>query len=102
LGLGAVYLCAKTKAGWRAALALVAAVGVSDALCARAIKPLVGRARPCNEVPPRSFAPDGCGRGLSFPSNHASNAAAGAMVLAALAPRLLWGPLAGLALLMGL
>jgi len=100
-GAGAVFLAVRSKAGWRAGLALVAAVGVSDAVTVRAMKPVVARVRPCNEKPPRSFAPQGCGQGPSFPSSHAANAAAGAVVFAAAMPNL-WPAAAVLAFLIGL
>src|SRR5438105_1027025 len=100
IALGALVLSLRSRAGWRAAFALVAAVGLSDAISARAIKPAVARVRPCNEHPPRSFAIEGCGRGRSFPSNHAVNAAAAAVVVAwALRP--LWPAALALALLIG-
>jgi undecaprenyl-diphosphatase len=101
IALSAIFLAVRTRAGWTAALALVAAVGVSDLVSARVIKPAVARVRPCNEAPPRSLAPEGCGRGRSFPSNHAANAAAAAVVLA-WAARRLWPGALVLALLVGL
>src|SRR5438128_3184680 len=70
LGAGAVVLALKSKARWRAALLMVAVVGISDAFNARVVKPLAGRVRPCNERPPRSIALGACGRALSFPSTH--------------------------------
>jgi len=78
----AIVVAVRGRGGWRAALALAAAVGASDAVSARIVKPAVARVRPCNEVPPRAVAPDGCGRGQSFPSNHAATVAAAAVVLA--------------------
>ena len=79
-GLAAIAVARRGKYRWKASLALIAAVGLSDLASARLIKPAVARVRPCNESPPRSQAFAGCGRGQSFPSNHAANVAAAALV----------------------
>ena len=76
----AVLLARASRFGWPASLALLAAIGLADLTSARVVKPLAARVRPCNEKPPRSIALEGCGRGPSFPSNHAANAAAAALV----------------------
>ncbi len=57
---------------WWDLLAVAAAVAVSDPLCARLLKPLFARPRPC--VDPEVLAPFGCGSGWSMPSCHAANA----------------------------
>lgn len=68
---------------------LGATVGVSDAVCAQIIKPFAARLRPC-KVEELVRVVEGCAGSLSFPSNHASNAAAFAVFW------LLWkGPRAG-------
>ena len=65
-------------------LALVLSVGFTDAFCARVVKKLVGRPRPCSIeqtdtfqcrllLPPKTSK--------SFPSNHAANAAAFALTV---------------------
>ncbi len=66
----------------------------------RLVKPQVGRIRPCNADPKHVAHPLGCGAGLSFPSAHATDTAAGAAILTWAAPRL--SPVGiGLALLVG-
>lgn len=52
-----------------------ATVGVSDALAAQILKPLLGRLRPC-KIEGLVRVVEGCAGSLSFPSNHATNAAA--------------------------
>jgi membrane-associated phospholipid phosphatase len=58
----------------------LAAVLIADPLCARVLKPLFARPRPCAELD-WVIAPFGCGSGLSMPSCHAANLFAIAMVL---------------------
>lgn len=77
----------------RVLLALVAAVGLCDAVAYRFIKPYVHRSRPEKAgvavvLRTRNQA------GYSFPSNHASNTFAGAAVLGAAYPALRWPALA--------
>ena len=64
-------------AAWARRLELVVlaglAVALTDPLCARLLKPMFGRDRPCRTDLPE--VPD-CGAGLSMPSNHAANLAA--------------------------
>ena len=57
---------------WWDLLAVAAAIAVSDPLCARLLKPLFARPRPC--LDPDIMAPFGCGSGWSMPSCHAANA----------------------------
>src|SRR4051812_48626456 len=64
-GVAALAVAKWGRSKWRASLALIAAVGLSDATSARVIKPAVARVRPCNEQPPQSNALSGCGRGRS-------------------------------------
>lgn len=74
------------KRFWGLANALTAAiaVGIGDLLSAGLLKPLVGRLRPCNLPGLREHLDllTGCGPGLSFPSAHATNHFALAVVLA--------------------
>ncbi|NCB39535.1 MAG: phosphatase PAP2 family protein [Erysipelotrichia bacterium] len=61
------------------ALALVVSVGFTDLFCARVLKKLVGRARPCSMQQTESFTcrlllPNKTSK--SFPSNHSANTAA--------------------------
>lgn len=55
-----------------------ATVGATDAIAAQIIKPFVGRIRPC-KIEGLVRVVEGCAGSLSFPSNHASNAAAFAL-----------------------
>jgi len=96
-----LYLCFRAPQKWAAALVLLAAVGASDLVAARVLKPWAMRVRPCNETPPRSETLEACQKGLSFPSNHAANAAAAATVASWALPRLSPG-FALIALLVGL
>jgi undecaprenyl-diphosphatase len=67
--------------GRAAAVILLLAVGSSDWISARVIKPGVGRLRPCYELENvRLLVP--CGGKHGFPSNHAANTFAAAMTLA--------------------
>ncbi len=52
-----------------------ATVGVTDIFAAQILKPWIGRIRPC-KVEDLVRIVDGCAGSLSFPSNHAANAAA--------------------------
>jgi undecaprenyl-diphosphatase len=65
---------------------LIVAIGLSDATSARVLKPWIARVRPCNLHPPASLTLETCQRGLSFPSNHAANVAAAAVVAGWAAP----------------
>lgn len=64
-----VYLAVRRR--WIAILSVALAMGASDALVARIIKPLVGRERPCRQVP-EVIQTVRCGVGKSFPSGHAA------------------------------
>jgi membrane-associated phospholipid phosphatase len=59
---------------------VVAAVVVADLLCARVLKPMIARPRPCAELS-WVLAPFGCGAAFSMPSCHAANLFALAMVV---------------------
>lgn len=65
----ALYLVRKKR--WVAILSVAFAMGASDALVARIIKPLVGRERPCRQVS-GLVQTVRCGAGKSFPSGHAA------------------------------
>jgi membrane-associated phospholipid phosphatase len=83
VGLPVLALLARRRA-WVAALALGLALGVSDLGASRVLKPAFDRERPCRaRALAVVVAP--CGPGRSFPSSHASNAAA---FVAAVAPEL--------------
>lgn len=65
---------------------VIAAVGLSDITSARVLKPIVERPRPCAvaslvRTPPPTEGLAPCGSGASFPSSHAANTAAIAVVV---------------------
>lgn len=87
------------RRGWaaRAILAMALAIGLSDAVAYRFIKPSVRRDRPARaEI--RLVPGDNPHTGYGFPSNHAANAFAGATVLGMAEPPLL-APALGIAAL---
>lgn len=97
----ALYLWRRSPHGLLAGLLLCAAVGAGDLISVRLLKPAFARVRPCNAQPATVVAIAGCGSGQSFPSAHATEAAAAAVVLAWGAPAL--APLAAfIALLVGI
>ena len=75
--------------GLYAVLAIGLTVGIADQLSSKVIKPAVERARPCRtdgaHTPGRTLVH--CGGGYSFPSSHAANHFALAVVLFATAGR---------------
>jgi undecaprenyl-diphosphatase len=86
--LAAIYLWLKSPHRVVAALLLGLAIGATDLISVRLIKPGVSRERPCKVDPQRVKHPLGCGSGQSFPSTHASDSAAAAVIFAWGAPRL--------------
>lgn len=81
-----LYILYKSPQGRVGVVVLVLAIASSDICAARIVKPWAGRVRPCNVDPPATETLDDCQRGLSFPSNHAANAAAAATVASWAAP----------------
>lgn len=69
------------RRGWRWLLVAGLAVALTDPLCARVLKPLAARERPCRVDDAVRTVGD-CGSGPSLPSNHAANTAALAASLA--------------------
>lgn len=63
-----------------AALLVLLAIGASDAISARVLKPNIGRVRPCHELENVRLLVS-CGGKHSFPSNHAANAFAATVTL---------------------
>jgi len=63
-----------------AALLVLLAIGASDMIGARLLKPGIGRVRPCYELQNVRLLVS-CGGKHSFPSNHAANAFAAAVTL---------------------
>jgi membrane-associated phospholipid phosphatase len=86
LVLTAVYLWRKSPHGFLAVILLGLAVGAADLISVRLVKPRVARVRPCRADPGHVQAPAGCGSGQSFPSTHATDTAAAAVVLSWAAP----------------
>ena len=88
-GLWIALLIWGGRRGRMAAVMLIIAVALSDQLSSAVLKPLVQRVRPCNALPLGEVrllierSP-----GFSFPSSHATNSFAMAMVLAWRWPRL--------------
>lgn len=85
------YALWKRRWAWIVGAAL--AVAVVDPLCARVLKPMFERERPCRVVPDLATVRD-CGAGDSMPSIHAANTAA--LAAATVSP-----VLAGVALVAG-
>lgn len=77
------------KSGRIAALLLIPAIVFSDQLNSSLLKHLVDRPRPCHMLPGVHLLVS-CGSGYSFPSSHAVNNLAGALVLAYFLPRWTW------------
>ena len=57
----------------RGGLLALAALGLTDLLSARVVKPTVGRPRPCASLADVRVPPKGCGGYHGFPSNHSAN-----------------------------
>jgi undecaprenyl-diphosphatase len=83
----AVWLWRDRRTGPAAAAALLAAVAASDALCHLVLKPWFGRLRPEYAVAGVVLRA-GHHSPLGFPSNHAANCFAAAVVLGCAYPRL--------------
>ena len=77
------------KAGRIAALLLIPTVTFTDQLNSFFLKHLIVRLRPCHTLPDVHLLV-GCGGGYSFPSSHAVNTFAAALVLAYFLPRWTW------------
>lgn len=90
--VGILWILLLTKGGRHgriAALLLILTITVSDQLSSSVLKFLIERARPCHELSGVHLLV-GCGSGYSFPSSHAVNNFAGAIVLAYFLPRWTW------------
>jgi membrane-associated phospholipid phosphatase len=97
----AFWLVYKSPHGVLAAVLMFVGIGAADLISVRLVKPEVARERPCRADPQHVVHPYGCGAGQSFPSAHASDAAAAAVVFSWAAPRL--SPVGvGIALLVGI
>jgi undecaprenyl-diphosphatase len=77
------------KGGRIAALLLIPAIAFSDQFNSSFLKHLVDRPRPC-QVLTNVHLLVSCGSGYSFPSSHAVNNFAGAIVLSYFLPRWTW------------
>ena len=90
--VGILWLLLLTKGGRhgrRAALLLIPTIAISDQFSSSVLKYLIERVRPCHELPDVRLLV-GCGSGYSFPSSHAVNNFAAAIVLAYFLPRWTW------------
>lgn len=83
----ALYLIFRSPHRWVAAMLLLVSIGAADLVAVRAVKPAVERVRPCHSLA-SVRAPLGCGSGQSFPSAHAADTAAAAVVVTWAAPML--------------
>lgn len=72
-----------------AALLLIPTIALSDQLNSSWLKFIIERQRPCHELPDVRLLVS-CGSGLSFPSSHAVNNFAAALVLSYFLPRWTW------------
>ncbi len=75
--------------GKLAAGAVILMIIITDQLSHNVIKEIVQRIRPCNDLPD-ILTPLGCTGSFSFPSNHAVNNFAAAVLFYILYPRLKW------------
>lgn len=78
------------KYGRITALLAVLAVILSDQLSSQLIKPLVGRIRPCHDLDWVNLLVN-CSSGKSFPSSHATNSFAQAVLWSCRYPKIKWG-----------
>lgn len=87
-----LWLLLLWKGGTRgriAALLLIPTITLSDQLNSSWLKYIIERPRPCHELWDLHLLV-GCGSGYSFPSSHAVNNFAGALVLSYFLPRWTW------------
>jgi undecaprenyl-diphosphatase len=90
--VGILWVLLLMKAGRHgriAALLLIPTIALSDQLSSSVLKFLIERARPCSELANVHLLV-GCGSGYSFPSSHAVNNFAGALVLSYFLPGWTW------------
>jgi undecaprenyl-diphosphatase len=81
-GLGVAMLIWGGRRGRMAVAMLVIAVAITDQITCSLLKPLFGRVRPCNALPPGSFRRIvEATAAFSFPSAHAANSFAMATVV---------------------
>jgi undecaprenyl-diphosphatase len=90
----AVYLWRKSPHGFLAVVLLGLSVAAADLVSVRVVKAHVARVRPCRAEPQAVHAFQGCGAGWSFPSTHATDTAAAAVVLGWGVPAASWAALA--------
>lgn len=90
--LAILWLLLLTKGGRPgriAALLLIPTIALSDQLSSSLLKFIIDRPRPCHELANVHLLV-GCGSGYSFPSSHAVNNFAAALVLSYFLPRWTW------------
>lgn len=72
----------RNKTGIKCVWTGIVALGISDLVAYRIIKPAIERPRPCYAMPEKlRLIVDGCGSAYGMPSNHAANAMALATVI---------------------
>jgi undecaprenyl-diphosphatase len=77
------------REGRLVALLLVVTVALSDQTSSHLLKPIVERVRPCHVVPDVHLLV-ACSQGLSFPSSHAANSFAVAVLISLIYRRRVW------------
>jgi undecaprenyl-diphosphatase len=90
--VGILWILLLAKGGLHgriAALLLIPTIVLSDQLNSSFLKFIIDRARPCHELANVHLLVS-CGSGYSFPSSHAVNNFAGAIVLSYFIPRWTW------------
>ncbi len=90
IGVLLLLLIRGGRKGRIAVLVLIVTITLSDRLSSFGIKPLVNRERPCQTLEGVRLLTN-CGGGKSFPSSHAVNMTAAAVVLASFYKRWRWG-----------
>lgn len=84
IGAGALFLFAtltRSRALFQLCLVLGLAIGATDLVTYQILKPAVARPRPCYALKSVHLGTSRCGSDYGFPSNHAANAMAAAVVL---------------------
>jgi undecaprenyl-diphosphatase len=80
LALLSGLIVARSTHRWLALALLLLAVGATDLVTSRLLKPSFARSRPCALEPPASRVLDRCADDPALPSGHAANSAAAAAV----------------------
>jgi len=84
-----LFLCGG-KPGRIAVFSVLIAVAIADPLCAKILKPAIGRIRPCHQLGLAVRIFTDCAGLYSFPSNHSANSSAIISAIAVFYPKSLW------------